>query len=153
MAGQVELFRAVTIGIFQGYVLIDLCFDIESIRGKFTSSKPFYLGRGEHPAFPDRFLILQLPMLLALASTCYVGLLHDRSWQNIGALLLLFGSLFQGNRVLQLRQNMSQNQDSASVETALVEIAWIHVAMFCMLSLCLVLVGLAGVRVDKQKSS
>ena len=152
--GGMAIFRAAAVGIFEGYVLIDLCFDIESLRGKFSSSKPFYLGRQEHPAFPDRLLILQLPMLLALLSMVYVSLIADRCWQNFVSLLLLLGSLFAGSRVLKLRDSMAEdtNSDSA-VHAALVDIAWIHVFMFGMLSLCLLLLCMAGVRSDKQKAT
>ncbi|CAE6964941.1 unnamed protein product [Symbiodinium natans] len=149
--GMMETFRAATVGVFQGYVLIDLCFDIESLRGKFSSSKPFYLGRGEHPAFPDRLLILQLPMLLALASMLYVSLVRDRCWPNAIALVLLLGSLFAGNQVLKLRESMASQKSDGAVHAALVEVAWLHVLMFAMLSLCLVLLCAAGVRSDKQK--
>ena len=149
-----EVFRAAAVGVFQGYVLIDLCFDIESLRGKFSSSKPFYMGRGEHPAFPDRFLILQLPMLLALSSMLYVSLVRDRCWQNVASLLLLLGSLLAGSRVLKLRESMVAQQDSdTAVHAALVNIAWIHVSMFTMLTLCLALMCFTGVRSDKQKAT
>ena len=149
--GIAEIFRAAAIGVFQGYVLIDLCFDVESLRGKFSSSRPFYMGRDEHPKFPDRLLILQLPMLLALMSTIYVSV-RDRCWQNIAALVLLLGSLFAGSQVLKLRETMASQRDSDSiVHAALVEIAWVHVAMFGMLSVCLMLLCAAGVRSEKQK--
>ena len=150
--GIAEIFRAAAVGVFQGYVLIDLCFDVESLRGKFSSSRPFYMGRDEHPKFPDRLLILQLPMLLALMSMLYVSLVRDRCWQNIAALVLLLGSLFGGSQVLKLRETMASQRDSDSlVHAALVEIAWVHVAMFVMLGVCLMLLCAAGVRSEKQK--
>ncbi|CAJ1458400.1 unnamed protein product [Effrenium voratum] len=146
--GFLQKLSVATVGIFQGFVLIDLAFDVESLRGKFSSSKPFYQGREEHPAL-DRLALLQAPLLLALLSTVYVAI-RDRSWQNWSALVLLLAAMFGGSNVVKLRDYMKEHREEEVVHPSLVNIAWIHVLMSVALGLCLFLLCLEGSAKDKS---
>ena len=152
MTGAADSLRLLLLGVFLGFLLIDLAFDMESIAGKFSTSSAFYLGRDEHDGL-RRALLLQAPLLLCLAlfgARC----IRPRCWHDVLALLCVMCAMGGGSHVLSQRTLLSAVASDRPLERQelLTRIAWTHVAMLPLLLLAAAATQLAGTRGEAKKS-
>ena len=135
--------RLVLLGVFLGFVLIDLAFDVESARGRYDTSKDFYFGRQQHDP-RSRFVLLALPLgLLLLVSVAAV--LGRPSWANGAGMLCVLAANACGSFVIGQRVSMDEWQlagahavggeaeAEAEIERCLVRICYAHFAMLPIL--------------------
>ena len=119
--------RQVVLGIFLGFILIDLAFDLDALEGRFDAPQSFYFHRNETIPSTRMTVLLQLPLLLVLLSQLY-GAVQHRTWRAFLSLVLSLGALGGGNHVMGLRAAMSTANPSL-LQQQLVEVAWTHVVM------------------------
>lgn len=123
--------RQALLGVFLGFVLIDLVFDLESIDGNFDAPTSFYIHRNETISPTRTMILLQIPLLSTLLFQV-IGVIKARSWQSILSLILTLGAMFGGNHVIGLRGQMNTG-NTTLLHAQLVEVAWTHVIMLPLL--------------------
>lgn len=117
--------RAAGLGVFMGFILIDLAFDLESMAGDVSSSKPFYFARARHGVASR--LILLGPLFLTLVLQL-IACWRYRLPEDIFALVLNIAANCGGAYVLAKRKEMEAAAPE-EVPSLLAAIGYAHVAM------------------------
>jgi hypothetical protein len=153
MEAAADGLRLLLLGVFLGFLLLDLAFDFESIAGKFDTSLDFYLGRDKHDAL-SRALLMQGPLLLCLALFAARGI-RWRCWHDLLALLCVMFAMVGGSHVLSQRALLSAIASDRPLERQqlLTRIAWTHVAMLPLLLLAAAATQLAGTRGEAKRKT
>ena len=125
------MIRQVLLGVFLGFVLIDLVFDLESINGNFDAPLSFYQHRNITIPSLRMTILLQLPLICTILSQFYY-LVTKRTFMSLLSFIFTLIAMAGGNHVMGLRSLMNESNDIL-IKEQLIEIAWTHVIMFPVL--------------------
>eukprot|EP01006_Ploeotia_vitrea_P053994 TRINITY_DN67836_c4_g2_i1.p1 TRINITY_DN67836_c4_g2~~TRINITY_DN67836_c4_g2_i1.p1 ORF type:complete len:138 (-),score=1.76 TRINITY_DN67836_c4_g2_i1:166-579(-) len=121
--------RTLSVGVFVGYVLMDLAFDFETLRG--NPARVFYLERGQHGVLSR--LILVLP-LLGCIIVHLLPIFITSTTTDVVALALCIAVNGLGAMVMKLRAEMDKNpKETKLVQNNLNKIAKLHIAMLVLM--------------------
>ena len=130
--------RQVLLGVFLGFVLIDLVFDLESLNGDFEAPLSFYQHRNHTIPALRMTVLLQIPLMCTLLAQFY-GMVTQRTWMSVVSFFFTLAAMIGGNRVMGLREEMEKETvTTLLLQQHLTDIAITHAIMLPLLIVAVV---------------
>ena len=120
--------RQALLGVFLGFVLIDLVFDLDSLDGNFEAPTSFYQHRNHTIPSVRMTILLQIPLGLVVLTQLFYAVKH-RTWASTLSFICTLAANMGGARVMTVRAAMDDS-NPLLLHEQLIQIAWLHIVMF-----------------------